>query len=65
LHWLGDLSQQWEMSELVGDLQADKKYYQTNIALAASSLAAKTTALAAQLATAAASSGIGNQIGGN
>ncbi|CAC9642887.1 hypothetical protein, partial [uncultured Gammaproteobacteria bacterium] len=46
-----------EMSELVGDLQADKKYYQTNIALAASSLAAKTTALAAQLATAAASSG--------
>ncbi|VVM22706.1 hypothetical protein BSPWISOXPB_4151 [uncultured Gammaproteobacteria bacterium] len=45
------------MSELVGDLQADKKYYQTNIALAASSLAAKTTALAAQLATAAASSG--------
>jgi hypothetical protein len=31
-----------EMSELVGDLQADKKYYQTNIALAASSLAAKT-----------------------
>jgi hypothetical protein len=23
------------MSELVGDLQADKKYYQTNIALAA------------------------------
>jgi hypothetical protein len=39
-----------EMSELVGDLQADKKYYQTNIALAASSLAAKTTALAAQLA---------------
>jgi hypothetical protein len=42
------------MSELVGDLQADKKYYQTNIALAASSLAAKTTALAAQLATAAA-----------
>jgi hypothetical protein len=23
-----------EMSELVGDLQADKKYYQTNIALA-------------------------------
>ncbi|VVM24974.1 hypothetical protein BSPWISOXPB_7410 [uncultured Gammaproteobacteria bacterium] len=33
------------MSELVGDLQADKKYYQTNIALAASSLAAKTTAL--------------------
>jgi hypothetical protein len=43
------------MSELVGDLQADKKYYQTNIALAASSLAAKTTALAAQLATAAAS----------
>ncbi|VVM24984.1 hypothetical protein BSPWISOXPB_7420 [uncultured Gammaproteobacteria bacterium] len=45
------------MSELVSDLQADKKYYQTNIALAASSLAAKTTALAAQLATAAASSG--------
>jgi hypothetical protein len=43
------------MSELVGDLQADRKYYQTNIALAASSLAAKTTALAAQLATAAAS----------
>jgi hypothetical protein len=32
-------------------------YYQTNIALAASSLAAKTTALAAQLATAVASSG--------
>jgi hypothetical protein len=31
-----------EMSELVGDLQADRKYYQTNIALAASSLAAKT-----------------------
>jgi hypothetical protein len=33
------------MSELVGDLQADKKYYQTNIALAASSLAAKTLVL--------------------
>jgi hypothetical protein len=33
----------------------EQKYYQTNIALAASSLAAKTTALAAQLATAAAS----------
>jgi flagellar basal body rod protein FlgC len=25
-----------EMSELVGDLQADKKYYQANIALATS-----------------------------
>ena len=32
-----------EMSELVNDLQADKKYYQANIALATSSLAAKTT----------------------
>jgi filamentous hemagglutinin len=46
-----------EMSELVGDLQADKKYYQANIALATSSLAAKTTALIAQVATATASSG--------
>jgi flagellar basal body rod protein FlgC len=27
-----------EMSELVNDLQADKKYYQANIALATSSL---------------------------
>jgi filamentous hemagglutinin len=45
------------MSELVGDLQADRKYYQTNIALAASSLAAKATALEAQLETAAVSSG--------
>ena len=45
------------MSELVGDLQADKKYYQANIALAISSLAAKTTALTTQVATATASSG--------
>ncbi|VVH50879.1 hypothetical protein BPUTSESOX_728, partial [uncultured Gammaproteobacteria bacterium] len=46
-----------EMSELVGDLQADRKYYQANIALATSSLAAKTTALIAQAATALSSSG--------
>ncbi|CAB5496257.1 hypothetical protein AZO1586R_402, partial [Bathymodiolus azoricus thioautotrophic gill symbiont] len=46
-----------EMSELVNDLQADKKYYQANIALATSSLAAKTTALITQVATATASSG--------
>jgi hypothetical protein len=34
-----------------------KKYYQANIALAISSLAAKTTALTTQVATATASSG--------
>jgi hypothetical protein len=36
----------------VNDLQADKKYYQANIALATSSLAAKTTALIAQVSIA-------------
>ena len=41
----------------MNDLQADKKYYQANIALAISSLAAKTTALTTQVATATASSG--------
>jgi hypothetical protein len=43
---LSELTALFALAWRLGDLQADRKYYQTNIALAASSLAAKTTALA-------------------
>jgi filamentous hemagglutinin len=46
-----------EMRELLDDLKDDKKFYETNIALATATLATKTTALATQGAKAASSSG--------
>ncbi|MDQ7011819.1 MAG: hemagglutinin repeat-containing protein, partial [Mariprofundaceae bacterium] len=46
-----------EMASLIDDLKADDAYYKANIALAASDLASKTTAVASQMAAAAASSG--------
>jgi filamentous hemagglutinin len=45
-----------ELRELIDDLKEDREYYQTNIALAASSVATSTTALASQTSKAAQSS---------